>query len=157
MKNFTRLVRDESRTVATSKMEHFVIILDVAAVLDPSLVQHFSSSSKDYFSHIMWVHQQQGHDRLLNISRVDHLDQKHNLNSRHYVKQSIIRVSFDPFRYKELYRILPHRGDHRSRKNLYCGIFYRVKFSKSVNALFLKNKWQRKHYLFILFQIFNNI
>ena len=66
------------------------------------------------FSHIMWVHQQQEDDRLVNVSWVEHLHQRHELNSRHYVKHSVIRVSSDPFRYKEFYRIFPHRGDNGS-------------------------------------------
>ena len=109
------------------------------------------------FSQIMWVHQQQEDDRLVNVSWVDHLHQRHDLNSRHYVKHSVIRVSLTLFVIRN-FIVFSLIGEITGQgQNLYFGIFYGVKFSKSTNVLFLKNKWQRKHYLYILFQMFNNI
>ena len=91
------------------------------------------------FSQIMWVHQQQEDDRLVNVSWVDHLHQRHDLNSRHYVKHSVIRVSSDPFRDKEFYRIFPHRGDNGSRtKSLFWHILRSEVFQIDKCSIFEK-------------------
>ena len=100
------------------------------------------------FSQIMWVHQQQEDDRLVNVSWVDHLHQRHDLNSRHYVKHSVIRVSSDPFRDKEFYRIFPHRGDNGSRtKPLFWHILRSEVFQ--INKCSIFEKQMAKKALFV--------